>query len=220
MRDAVADSLRRRLPNARIIHELVCGQRRADLAAVEPERLTLIELKSEKDKLDRCEGQMDTFRECGHHAILVAHQKWFDSKPYTDGSARFVWPGSNVGYSVWAYPEPPLNTERSWYIWKLDERERLQITQPYARAFLGLLWRIELEVECCRHGINAGPRSNMKWMIDQMAYRMTGKEIARAVCRQLRLRPFPEADPPIREDDCLKAVSAEQESNGGKHNAD
>ena len=144
MRAAVAERLRLLMPDARIVHELVCGERRADLAAVQPERITLIELKSERDKLDRCEGQMDTFCKVGHRAILVAHERWFDRTPYNTGHERCTWPGENSHrYTVWHYPEPPQDnpTVASWYRWKIEPP---CLAQPPARFLLGLLWAAEL----------------------------------------------------------------------------
>lgn len=200
IRVAVVARLHADLPMARVIHELVCGSNRADLAAVTRDRIVLFEIKSERDTLDRCERQMWTFGEAAHDAVLVAHQRWFDHTPYHDGAPRMAWPETKrVGDAIWAYPEPDLgSTVMAYqYRWTLP---RPSLRQPRAATMLGLLWRAELLAECGRHRISCGPRTNMDSMIEQMAWLMTGREIAEAVCRQLRARPFPEADAPIVED--------------------
>lgn len=58
------------------------------------------------------------------------------------------------------------------------------------------LYRWTLPRQSIRHRIVANSRTTCVEMVDQMAYLMTGREIAQAVCRQLRLRKFPEADAP------------------------
>ena len=98
IRDALVLYLRAHLPQARIIHELVCGGRRVDVAAVEPERILLFEIKSEKDTLDRVEAQTKAFALYGHFVAVVAAAKWFE----TQQSSYF--PGS---YSVWKGPDLP-----------------------------------------------------------------------------------------------------------------
>lgn len=197
IRDAVADSLRRQLPQARIVHELVCGSRRADLAAVERDRLLLVEIKSEKDDLTRCDAQMRAFAECGHAALLAAHEKWFDRTPYSNGLLRLAWPSDRVRHDhIWCCPEPPPGDPGSMYRWTLP---RPTLHQPRAATILDLLWRAELMDECARHRVSCSPRSNRDDLITQMAWLMTGREIAQAVCRQLRARSFPEADPAIHD---------------------
>ena len=54
-------AMRAAFPEARIIHELMVlqGGCRIDLAAVEPDRLILVEVKSERDVLTRLERQRE-----------------------------------------------------------------------------------------------------------------------------------------------------------------
>lgn len=196
IRVAVCERIRALLPEARIVHELPVWGRRADLAAIEPERITLFEIKSERDNLKRCEDQMEAFGGSSHHAVLVAHEKWFDRTPYNNGAPRLVWPSDEyLSHSIWCYPEPPEKwLPFSHYHWKLPAPT---IRQPPPSRLLEILWRPELLAECKRHGIAASPRATCRYMIDQMAYHMSGRDIARAVCRQLRARSFPTADKPI-----------------------
>lgn len=201
IRDYTAGRLREMLPDARIIHELVVGGCRADLAAIEPERVTLIEIKSEKDTLGRLERQVTHFSRAAHRVVVVAHEKWFDRTPYNTGEPRFA-PSDELrdwcAYPahLWAYPE--VVDRPNYARWTLapyfgDRPE------PRAAELLGLLWRSELIDEARRHCIATSSRATVNWLIREMAWLMTGREIAGGVCRQLRQRPFPEADTPIVE---------------------
>lgn len=196
MRDAVATRLRSLLPDARIIHELVVGNCRADLAAVQSERITLVEIKSARDTLTRLERQVTEFSAASHRLIVVAAERWFDREPYDGGRPRFV-PSEALRHSgaIWLHPEPEPNTIEAWYGWRFQPWEG-RGPEPHAARLLALLWRAELLAECFKHGIAAGRRTTMATMVRDMAWHMTGAEIARAVCRQLRARHFPEADAP------------------------
>lgn len=191
IRDAVAARLRRELPSARIIHELPVGGSRADLAAVEPSRVLLFEIKSEKDVLDRLSTQMRDYCRAAHATVLVAHRKWFDQTPYANGHARLVWPHEiDWRCAIWAYPEP--DDAFLTHHWRLP---LTGLVQPHASSLLFLLWRDELMEEAVRHRIAFGRRERVSDLVHLMAWHMTGREIAEAVCRQLRWRHFPEADP-------------------------
>lgn len=199
IRDAVAAHIRATKPNARVIHELVVGGCRADLAAVEPERITVFEIKSCKDTLDRLPNQVKQFTEATHETIVVADVKWF--KPYDSGRPGYIpGPGLDMGYhrglSLWRYPEPPADETYCGHRWRY---ETPSLHQPHAAKFLHLMWRSEMLDEAFRHHIAVSHRTNMTDMARLMAWHMTGREMARAVCRQLRMRKFPEADAPVQE---------------------
>lgn len=201
IRDYAADRLRQMMPDARIIHELVVGGCRADLAAIQPQRVTLVEIKSEKDTLKRFPEQVRQFERASHSVIIVAHEHWFDKTPYNNGLPRFA-PGDGLRdhsgiHNLWAYPEDHSRPNYSqWVIspylgWR---------PEPHAARLLELLWKSELLTEAFRHRIAASSRSTVTSLIHDMAWHMTGKEIAEAVCRQLRQRNFPEADAQIIEE--------------------
>jgi hypothetical protein len=206
MRDEVAAYLRVQIPNVRIVHELVMGHvNRADLAAIGRDRIIAVELKSSRDVLKRAEKQMDTFTALAHDAILVLDQKFFDRSPYKSGEARCAAPDGidRSGGEIWHYPQPAADAGLgggSMYRWRMP---RPTLRQPRAFNFLGLLWRAELVDEALRHGVAATRKMDMVTMQAEMAWRMTGREIAEAVCRQLRMRKFPEADAPFVHDMAL-----------------
>lgn len=202
IRDYAAGRLREMFPGARIIHELVVGGCRADLAAVQPERIALVEIKSEKDTLKRLPEQVRQFERAAHDVIVIAHERWFDTSPYTNGAARFV-PGDELrdgsgSASVWAFPESADRYPPGYGNWtppKVWSRR----PEPHAARLLELLWRAELLEEAFQHRIACSKRATQTWLIAEMAWLMSGREIVRAVCRQLRQRSFPEADAPIAE---------------------
>lgn len=201
IRDAVVAWCRSEMPDRRIVHELnTCGtgSPRADLAAVGREELVLFEIKSERDTLDRLKTQIPAFLEISHHTVLVAHRRWFDVRVLRDGSTCQV-PSERLEEArrrlpigcLWAYPKPSGAGE--WAM--LDRHQRPP--QPRAETFLRLLWRDELMAECALHRVGVHRRATMQHMIREMAWAMSGKEVARAVCRRLRRRAFAEADPPV-----------------------
>jgi hypothetical protein len=65
---------------------------------------------------------------------------------------------------------------------------------------LQMLWAEELRIESSLHRLACGSRETRGTMIRNMSLMMTGQEVSRAVCRQLRARPFAEADAPIVEE--------------------
>lgn len=206
IRDAVTDYLRSCGRQGRVVHELVVGDCRADIAFVERDCLTLFEIKSERDKLDRLGRQMAQFTSTAHAAVLVAHIDWFDTKPYNTGDKRIAatdelrppaWPR----WHLWCYPRSALGDYPygKIYDWRMPDRS---LEQPRAQNFLGLLWKDELIEEAGRHRVSVSSRMTCHDIAAQMAWLMTGREIAESVCRQLRSRRFPEADEPIFEGGC------------------
>lgn len=201
IRDAAAGFFRAQRPDARIIHELVVGGCRADLAVVQTERIALVEIKSSRDTLKRLAEQVRQFKRASHEVIVIADEKWFDRTPYNNGMPRFVpsdalQDGAPYPAEIWAYPED--KARRSYRPWHMPHWRAVS-AQPHAARLLELLWKSELLAECFRHRISVSSRTTCPVMIRDMAWHMTGAEIARAVCRQLRQREFPEADAPIVE---------------------
>lgn len=200
LRAAVTAYLREQRPDAVILNELQVGGCRADLAMIEPQRVTLFELKSERDKLDRAADQLRAFRAHAHETVLVADRKFFDRTPYDNGNPRCAWEHEvGRGCLVWHYPQPPENAslgDGEMYRWRF-EYIRSHQTEPMATTFLHLLWRDEMIAEAKRHNVPFNRKMAM-WDISRaMAWHMTGREICEAVCRQLanRGRWYDRSDP-------------------------
>jgi hypothetical protein len=207
IRDAVVARCRQHWPDARIVHELAIGGCRADLAVVTRSHVFAFEIKSERDTLKRLDSQFRFFDGCTHGCIVVAHDKWFERFTYDNGSEGFRPSELLKEYDIkalglWSFPEPPpgdWQTER--YRWRKPGRDFSfdELRQPKAAGLLGILLREELVIEARRHKIPFKSRWPVTPIISSMAYGMTGRQVAEAVCRQLRSRTFAAADDPIYE---------------------
>lgn len=207
IRDAVIARCREHWPDGRIIHELAIGGCRADLAIVTKSHVFAFEIKSERDTLTRLDGQFRFFDGATHGCIVVAHEKWFEHFNYNNGM-QGLRPGEllkdydHKALGLWLFPEPPSGywqTER--HRWRKPGRDYSfdEFRQPRAASLLGILLREELVVEAKRHSVAFKSRWPVTPIISAMAYRMTGQQVAEAVCRQLRARTFAAADEPIFE---------------------
>lgn len=214
--DVVA-RLRELLPDPRIVHELnVAGQgtNRIDVAAITTDVIVGVEIKSQKDTLKRLDAQWAAFSKCCHLVIVAAHEKHFtpyrspgwrdDAPPDIDLNHPLFFGKFRTRERAWRFPRPEGlvnehgqrrdNGERWFFdLW----RDILPKVPLHSGSLLEMLWASELQAECRRHRLSVSSRSTRYMMIREMALLMNGKEIAQAVCRQLRARTFAEADPPI-----------------------
>lgn len=200
IREAVVSALRRYRPEARIIHEIYMGGgvNRADLMCVGRDELITVEIKSERDKLDRLPDQIDTMRKCSHIAIAALHRK-FMPEPETLAAPRLdcvPW-----GVPIWWYPKAQDMAEAHHpaFTWPEPDR-RDTLAQPLPADALHLLHRDELAELCCEIGVAAGKRANMKSMIAALRWGATGRDLTLGICRALRRRTLlAEADPAIED---------------------
>ncbi|MBZ9600724.1 hypothetical protein [Phyllobacterium chamaecytisi] len=207
IRDALVTYCRASMPTGRIVHELNTsgqGSCRADLAVIEPDYLTLFEIKSQKDTLKRLPEQSKAFEACSHEFIICAHTKHFifeETEHYTCPVKRlnadgFAWRDDHV----WEYPEPPKYTGLGDFRWKLrrnDQWKKGRPFEPRALSMLSMLWQEELVNICHAHRIAVTTRATIPVCIKEITWHMTGQEICKAVCRALRARTFTEADAPM-----------------------
>ena len=170
------------------------------MAAVSPMEIIGVEIKSEKDKLDRLPKQFAAFDACCHHVIVVAHRKHFLDKEvgYSPKDVNVLkWGIHRTLCALWAYPEPPEGAiyPQSMNRWLVPPET---MAQPHARRMLDMLWADELRwLGKFYHVDGCGARSTRGVMITSLAYHLTGREIAEGVCAMLRWREFIEADLPI-----------------------
>ena len=196
IRDAVVAKLSRELPNARIIHELNvygAGSNRIDVAAITPNQIYSVEIKSERDKLDRLADQARVFSAASHYFIAAVHEKFFEHFAYQDGRPGFRWPHGlhhNLR-NLWCYPEPPKDLGYQWTM------PRHTQTAPAPRDVMHMLWAAELTELAGTLRISIGKRATIENKIDEIALHATGKEICAGVCTALRRREFAEADAAI-----------------------
>ncbi|MBU0801677.1 MAG: hypothetical protein KKA05_11845 [Alphaproteobacteria bacterium] len=191
-------------PKGRIIHELVLQQGgvRLDVACVTEDHICVAEIKSSKDVLKRLENQVK-------RAVEVADEVWvcfalkhaFTVKEMVDRSYR----------DTESWDEYRRRTENGWQLSRSTlfletvgglslegRRHDKLLVDPRIR--FDLLWADEMRSALSRH---FGGASTSRWkkldrhsMAKLAVEHMTGAELRRAVCAQLRNRPFPRADPP------------------------
>lgn len=206
IRDATVERFRKLWPDARIIHEMNVehGTSRADVVAVQPDRIWIAEIKSERDKLDRLRGQVADFAPACHGLIVVAHEKWTKSpgvETLKRGATRHLpspldvaLTGTRGRCGVWVYPETRHDSGyRSWL-------PPHNAQTPWFHRMLMLLWADELRAVASDHCISCGPRTPAYKLAPEISRLLPGRDIERAVCQQLRSRRFAEADPPVLPD--------------------
>lgn len=178
IRTKAEECLRAAFPDARIVHELVVkqGSCRLDLAAITPQRLIIVEVKSEKDVLDRLEKQARQTRAVADGFMAVVADKHLDK-------AREVL--------KWLDVCSETNAEREIVHGAYFARSVMKaLTNAPAR--LEMLWAQELRIVA-----GTSPKASRAVSILHASDYMTGSEVRHRVCAALRAREFPCADPPV-----------------------
>lgn len=225
IRDAVVARLRRLRPSARICHEVnsaVYGPNRFDVVAIDKCEIIAVEIKSEKDKLDRAPKQIEAMADCANHVVVAMHECHLVEQETNEHAAEYgkldgkhylrTLPEVIEKYRclsayralTWVYPE----RERRAYdldcgLWKPPE-ERYETALP--AGALDMLWRDELAALCDSLLISRGKRATMDQMIRALRWHANGRELTRGVCAALRRRPFAEADEPMTTRDLMEAA--------------
>lgn len=212
VRDAVVARLRKLRPQARICHEVNSagsGSNRFDVVAVDRAEIIAVEIKSEKDKLDRATDQIEAMKRVSSHVILAMHECHLEERETNSDAAHYgkldgkhylrdlpaTLLNHRYGIIHWVYPE----RERGRYSLSVGRWEPPQ--ERYEAALpgdaLGMLWRDELAVLCGSLRVAVPKRANMTDMVRALRWHATGKELTLGICSALRRRPFAEADAPM-----------------------
>lgn len=222
--------MRRRYPDGRVIHELVLQQGgvRIDLACVTPDRLVVAEIKSERDTLSRLDRQL-------RRAVAVADEIWVCVAEKHGQAAAKAWdyPSGKdhperhdealrdyrARCGAYLYIENPMG------ILSAANYHRPRHHYPDPRLRFDLLWAGEMKDALARHfgGAVFGSKMTRDYMTAQAVEFMTGQELRRAVCAQLRGRPFPRADAPVSETDVRagdQAGQGDDRNDGQDHDGD
>lgn len=211
--------LRERYPDARIVHELVLDQWgvRIDLAAVRPDELIAVEIKSERDVTKRLSAQVTTALKVAQRIWVCAapkHEIYLRSAMEAHRRVMFDTPRTvrrrgtvlEVQYKLEDNPDHiPYLASCSLLIevetgfepldgWRTGLSRRL-LSEPAAQ--LQMLWAEELRTLCGWGRLGVGSKTTRTAAIELAAEHMTGGEIRKGVCTLLRQRPFPRADAPI-----------------------
>jgi hypothetical protein len=213
MREIVAAKLRAFWPEARIIHELPLrySERRIDMAAVTPDEIVSVEIKSSRDVVDRLEAQLRGFAPISTALICALAPKWNEALPMIRVASKKA--------GVTAFREP--RTEAREIISRIDARietwtvdaaagsvegatyRPFRVATPWPARMLGILHVVELVEIAGRHGVWSGRKAIPHHdIVTRCAELMTGREVTRAVCRALRRRDaFDKAsDAPVLEE--------------------
>lgn len=193
MRDAVAAWGRKRWPSARMVHELVVSDRRVDMAFIGREHLVGVEIKGPKDTLDRLDDQIATF--CDHlpEVWLAVHPRWTRTVEVLRGSKNHVYLDDDGRGRV-----------RNWIAVDPDDAEPVKhhymgqptIDRTVTAPMLHLLWRDEAVAIAARMRVAIAKREPLRNIVPELARKLTGDEIVREVCRELRARAAFPAHPP------------------------
>lgn len=165
---------RARWPGCRVLRELVLGERRIDLVFVTDNDVIGVETKGATDKLDRLDVQMKEYARFVPEVWLAVHHKFQDRK--------------ELGYR-----------ERNLLVWAKDgtlvdylHGEKPRRDELSIMRLLELLWTSELGAIAGRQNVAGGPvhkqMLNKKKLAKLCARLLTGNEILREVCIELRAR--------------------------------
>ncbi len=173
-------ALREVYPNARIVHELMLRQGgcRIDIAAITPNRLIAVEIKSERDVLTRLQEQARQAREVADGFLVVLTEKHW----------RKAWGERHISI-LEAVQEDDV-------VQHLSRIQRDVLTGLCnAPARLEMLWASEL-----RRVAGTNHKAARRFSITQASDSLTGSEVRIRVCAALRARPFPRGDEPMLSD--------------------
>lgn len=209
IRNTVVAHLRQHRPNSRIMHEVNASSfgNRIDVLAVDRAEIIAVEIKSEKDKLDRLPDQMKAMRSVAHHVRAALHEKFLSPERCNARAAHFERDGEYylgvppqiVGWGgAWIYPLRRRALTPNWHddlaTWHLPDPA---MQQPLPSGGLGMLWAAELREMCGIFGVSAGSKATMEQRSSALRWQLSGRDLTLGICAALRARNCIEADPPI-----------------------
>ena len=209
LRDKAEGLLREIYPDARIVHEFQVGGARLDIAAITPDRIILVEIKSELDTLDRLPSQLRFARALGGEVWVVYAPKWREPMKLRRNHQDIARPVQRQGYTTYA-DNPLYVRELSSCVELTEDSETSELvmadfgTHPRVRAesphkfwmrdrynsreLLHLLLKPELFSLAKPYG--AKSRNDVSSLLEIAHDHMTGQEIRRGVFSALRARRF------------------------------
>ena len=193
-------------PSARIVHEFDLRGVRLDLAAITDETIVLVEIKSERDTLDRLANQVKSALSIGGEVWIVYADRWEaqirqrcqsqdESKPIYLANGGLTW-GPNALYIPGLSGCALLREEGAALTsgHGFDPRNRRRIRDRFNnRRLLGLLHKGELLA--LAKPLGGRVRHDTYTLIDLCHEHLTGREIRRGAMAALRARNFWKADP-------------------------
>lgn len=229
IRELVVPRLRAFYPDARIIHEfpLRYSDSRLDLAAVTPDFIAGVEIKSSIDTHVRLAHQLALFRPICHRLVLVLTPGWrgkrgdvYYGKRYCGTESieqileRLKDGGCRIDDTWWCDPgrgtlgsRHPCEYEHQWsreaadFMWARPY-QNISHHRLWAARLLDILHASELRAIAERFNLKPPRTSTHGKLCALVLAELPGKEIVPAVCRALRARDaFGRAsDPPVKEE--------------------
>ncbi len=201
MRGLIEPELRKRYPDARIVHELGLrySTRRIDMAAIRPAQIICVEIKSSRDVADRLEAQLRAFVPVATRIIVALAPVWNERldpvrHDHMDRRGRVVgsWQEPRL-----TRPQATIRALQCGWIetWTCDpDQACIAVTEPawhsnvapWALACLDLLHVAELAEIAVRHRIDHTGTHAV--LVHRCADMLEGRQVMPAVCRALRTR--------------------------------
>jgi hypothetical protein len=213
LRDGLELILRQRLPEARVVHELVMGARevRADVVAIAPAHIAAVEVKGAYDNVTRLMHQVGMFQLCVPEVwICCAKEHAEDAR-----LIRHLLP--SVGLIVGA------NLDKHYHRGETVKPLELEIeAEPQPRAvvpemMLEMLWAEELRSACHTLKISVTATTTRPRCIAALLELAKPEELIAVTCQQLRARDaLWRADDPILRGNRQRAVAELEASHGGE----
>lgn len=179
--------LRDLFPDARIVHEFDLGGVRLDLAAITPERLVLLEIKSENDTLSRLDRQARWALRIGGPLIVCIAPRWSMalSRPGAEGVAWHR--AEKLVETDDGFADLQNLTGRYADYWRTRLVEGARDSYD-SRALIGLLLKPELFALAKPHGGRS--RHDVRALTEIAHENLNGGQIRRGVLAALRARRF------------------------------
>lgn len=189
MRKLVVAELRKRWPDARIVHELplfaahLRQKRRIDLAAITPNEIIVAEIKSGGDTLDRLEAQIRAFLPVASRVIVALAPEWSGTSPHRLAKA-------NAHLILQRIDEPSVEP---WIVDAAAGTVALgpggwRPSRPWSARMIAMLDREELAEIARRHRLPCSRDSTQEDLLRDCIDHLTGREIVAATCAALRAR--------------------------------
>jgi hypothetical protein len=194
---ALAEAQMRKLwPDARIVHEfpLRYSTNRIDLAAITPEKIVGVELKSSRDATLRLEAQIRAFLPVCARVVVALAPKWNAQLPTAAVRSK-----GGIVSMIPTYTEAQQIIQRcggATETWTIDaDRELIDVTAsryrddaPHPRRLLDLLHVAELVEIADRRRVSRAVRPVHFDLAEACFDMMSAREVKFDVCRALRAR--------------------------------
>jgi hypothetical protein len=149
---------------------MAVGDRRIDLAIVAEDHIVGVEIKGPKDSLARIEEQLAVYRRNLPEVWVFADVKWRNK---ITAAVPVVYTTEDGEISSWPHVSGTYSPRRDY------------VTVPLLR----LLWRDELLEIAVRHNLLLRKsKARQRELIGLLARKLTGDEIVREACLEIRCR--------------------------------